>query len=392
MFAAERLAESGFRVSIYDRMPSLGRKFLMAGRGGLNLTHAEPMTSFMARYGAAADRLDPMIKAFPPSHLRAWADGLGAKTFIGSSGRVFPAAMKASPLLRAWLGRLNALGVAFHPGHTLTGLEEAGSLCFRTAAGERQARPDAVLLACGGASWPRLGSDGSFVPLLAALGISTIPFSPSNAGVLIDWSIGLQRHAGTPLKRIALRIGDTVRMGEAVITRGGLEGGLVYALSAAFRAAFVKTETASFSLDLRPEESAKALAARLLRRRPGESLSTVLKRQLRLSPASIALLHESGRPPGAPEELAQRIKAVPLKATAFAGLDRAISSAGGVSLDDLDDWLMLKRRPGIFLAGEMLDWDAPTGGYLLQASFATAHRAAEGVMRYLGRAGGDADQ
>ncbi|MDB5454846.1 MAG: NAD(FAD)-utilizing dehydrogenase [Caulobacter sp.] len=387
LMAAEILAAAGVAVTVHDRMPSLGRKLLMAGRGGLNLTHSEPLPAFLGRYGAAARRLAPLIEAFPPAALRAWAQGLGQETFVGSSGRVFPTALKASPLLRAWLARLAGLGVAFKLRQTWAGWDASGALMFRGADGATAAeRPDAVILALGGASWARLGSDGAWAPALAAEGVALTPFAPANSGFKIAWSPGFaDRFAGTPLKGVAVSFaGRTVR-GEAMITRDGLEGGAVYALSAALRAAIARDGSAVVEIDLRPDQSAAQLAAKLDRPGRGDSLANRLRKALNLAPVAANLLREAhGRDlPADPAALAAAVKAAPIVLTAPQALDRAISTAGGVTLDAVDDALQLRARPGVFVAGEMLDWEAPTGGYLLQACFATGAAAARGVLEFL---------
>lgn len=381
--AAETLAAAGVAVTIYDRMPSLGRKFLMAGRGGLNLTHSEPFEAFLARYGGAAERLEPILRAFPPQDLRAWAEGLGQETFVGSSGRVFPRAMKASPLLRAWLARLGELRVQVRLRHEWRGWDESGALLFRDADGaEITARPDATVLALGGASWARLGSNGAWAAPLAAREVALAPFAPSNGGFLVDWSETFRdRFAGAPLKAVALtHAGRTVR-GEAVVARYGLEGGAVYALSASLREAVAKGPT-TLEIDLRPDRKAGQLTERLTKDRGGQSLSNFLRKALGLSPAEINLLREGhGRDlPDSPRALAEAVKRTPLTLTAAAPLDRAISTAGGIAFSELTDDLMLRAAPGVFAAGEMLDWEAPTGGYLLQACFASGRAAALGVL------------
>ncbi|MCJ2014070.1 TIGR03862 family flavoprotein [Methylobacterium sp. J-076] len=383
--AAEILAGSGRAVTVYDRMPSLGRKLLMAGRGGLNLTHSEPLSAFLARYHPEGS-LAAAVAAFPPAALRAWCADLGEATFVGSSGRVFPESFKASPLLRAWLARLDRLGVAIRTRHRLTGLGAEG-LTFDTPDGPLAVRPGATLLALGGASWPRLGSDGAWVPLLEGLGAAVSPLRPANAGFTVAWSAPFrERHAGTPLKRIALTFaGQTVR-GEAVVTRAGLEGGAVYALSRTLRDAVAARGAARLVLDLRPDLAEEALAARLGGGRKGDTLSARLRKSAGLSPVAIGLLRESAGPalPSEPAALARLIKATALDLTGTMGLDRAISTAGGVALAALDGNAMLRARPGLFLAGEMLDWEAPTGGYLLQGSIAGGRAAAEGLLRWLG--------
>jgi uncharacterized flavoprotein (TIGR03862 family) len=386
LFAAERLAQAGCAVTVYERMPSAARKFLMAGRGGLNLTHSEDFEAFVGRYGPAAARLRPMLEAFPPKALIAWAEGLGQPTFTGSSGRVFPKALKASPLLRTWLGRLAGLGVEIRTRHDWLGWTADGALSFRTPQGEVTARPDGTVLALGGASWPRLGTGGAWAPLL---GEAVRPFRPANMGFDVAWSPVMAGFAGTPLKGIALTFkGHTVR-GEAMVTRYGLEGGALYALSAPLRDAVEAEGSATVTIDLRPEMSVGEVTARLAKPRGGQSLSNHLRKALKLSPVETNLLREAhGRDlPAEPGALARAIKAAPIRLAGVQGLARAISSAGGVRLDAVDDRLMLKDRPGVFVAGEMLDWEAPTGGYLLQASFATGLAAAEGVLGRMSQSG-----
>jgi len=382
LMAAEVLARAGRHVTVFDRMPSVGRKFLMAGRGGLNLTHSEPLERFLGRYGSqAAPQLLEAIRAFPPEALRAWAEGLGQPLFVGSSGRVFPQAMKASPLLRAWLQRLTGLGVTLRLRHHWQGFAADGALLF---ADKAPVQADAVLLALGGASWPRLGGDGGWVPLLESLGAGVIPFTPANAGLRINWTpLFREKFAGVPLKSVTLRWQDQPSRGDGIISTYGLEGGLVYPLSAAIHQA---GDAQRVVIDLRPEMSEGEIAARLRGLRPRDSLSTGLRRTLSLAPVAIGLLRETSRDlPRDPATLARLIKAVPLMVTGTEGLARAISSAGGVAWDALDARFMLTRRPGLFLAGEMLDWAAPTGGYLLQACFATGFAAAQGMLDWTGR-------
>lgn len=382
LMAAERLAGSGHVVTVWDRMPSPARKLLIAGRGGLNLTHSEPLDRFLDRYGPARPRLEPAVSAFPPEALRAWCEGLGQETFVGSSGRVFPRSFKASPLLRAWLARLDGLGVTLRPRREWLGWDESGALRF----GAETATADATLLALGGASWPRLGTDGGWAPILAARGIAVTPLRPANCGFLIPWSpIFAERAQGQPLKRIALSTAGRSVRGEAVITARGIEGGAVYALSSALREAIVATGEAVLTVDLRPDHGAADLAARLGRLRGGQSMSSHLRKALNLDPTAIGLMREAAGTslPADAAALAALIKAVPLRLTGMAPIERAISTAGGIALDEIDDRFMLKRLPGIFAAGEMLDWEAPTGGYLLQACFATAVAAADGIDRYL---------
>jgi uncharacterized flavoprotein (TIGR03862 family) len=392
LMAAERLARAGAAVVVHEAMPSPARKFLMAGRGGLNLTHSEPLEAFTGRYGGGATMVAGWLERFSPTHLIGWAEGLGQTVFTGSSGRVFPRAMKASPLLRAWLARLAELGVEVRTKSRWVGRREGGWL-FETPEGERVERADAVVLALGGASWPRLGSDGSWVERLATEGVDVAPFRPSNVGFDVAWSqVFADRFAGQPLKPAALGFGETTVRGEAMVTRYGLEGGAVYALSAALRDAVERDGSATLTVDLRPDLSVEALAGRLAKGRGKDSVSNWLRKAAGLSPVGVGLLREiPGALPEGADKLARRIKAVRLSLTGVQGLARAISSAGGVRLDAVDERLMLKALPGVFVAGEMLDWEAPTGGYLLQASMASGAVAADGVLDWLaqgGRTGG----
>ena len=386
LMAAERLARAGAAVVVHEAMPSVARKFLMAGRGGLNLTHSEDIAPFTGRYGEAAGTVAPWLEAFSPTHLIGWAEGLGQATFTGSSGRVFPRAMKASPLLRAWLGRLAELGVEVRTRSRLVARREDGWV-FATPDGERVETPDAVVLALGGASWPRLGSDGTWRGWLEAEGVTVKPFRPSNVGFDVAWSdVFADRFAGQPLKPVALTHGERTVRGEAMVTRYGLEGGAVYALSAVLREAVERDGSAALTVDLRPDLSVEALAGRLTRPRGKDSATNWLRKVGGLSPVAAGLLREiPGDLPAGADKLARRIKAVRLTLTGVQGLERAISSAGGVGLDQVDDGLMLKAMPGVFVAGEMLDWEAPTGGYLLQASMASGVVAAAGVARWLER-------
>ena len=391
LMAAESLAGQGYPVVLYDAMPSVGRKFLMAGRGGLNLTHSEPFARFLGRYGDAADFLAPMLEAFSPDALRSWAEELGIETFVGSSGRVFPVGLKASPLLRAWLLRLGRSGVRLQTRRRWDGFGPDGAHRFVDPdGGTHGVRAGATVLALGGASWARLGSDGAWAARLAALDIPLAPFRPANCGFTIAWPDGFaERHAGTPLKNIALAVGSTRVRGEAVIAGYGLEGGAVYALGAAPHRALAETGSATLRLDLKPDLTAADLAARLDRPRRGASLATFLRKSANLPPIAAALLRAIrpdviGEPPG---RWAEALKAIPLVATGTAPIDRAISTAGGVCWTALDRDLQLRTRPGLFLAGEMLDWEAPTGGYLLQACFATGRWAGMAAARYLERPG-----
>ena len=386
LMAAERLARAGVAVVVHEAMPSVGRKFLMAGRGGLNLTHSEPLEGFVARYGEASPTAAGWLEQFSPTHLIGWAEGLGQPVFTGSSGRVFPRAMKASPLLRAWLGRLGELGVELRTRSRWAGRRDGGWV-FDTPEGERVEGPDAVVLALGGASWPRLGSDGRWREPLEAEGVAVAPFRPSNVGFDVVWSeVFAERFAGLPLKPVALTFGETTVRGEAMVTRYGLEGGAVYALSAPLRDAVERDGSATLTVDLRPDLTIEALALRLTKSRGKDSVSNWLRKAAGLSPVGVGLLREipGELPPGA-DKLARRIKAVRLTLTGVQGLARAISTAGGVTLDAVDEQLMLKALPGVFVAGEMLDWEAPTGGYLLQASMASGVVAAEGVLDWLAK-------
>ena len=389
LIAAERLAQAGHRVTLHDRMPSPARKFLLAGRGGLNLTHSEPLEDLMSRYAAAQPWLEPAIRAFPPQMLRDWADGLGADSFVGSSGRVFPRAMKASPLLRAWLRRLDGLGVKLEAGRSWTGWTGDGALSFETSAGETVAlKPDATLLALGGASWPRLGSDGGWVKLLAEKGVAVAPLRPANGGFAVDWSPMLrERFAGAPLKRIVLRFEGREVAGEAMIDPAGIEGGAIYALSGLLRETIEAEGSAMIAIDLRPDLDLARLTEKLGKRRKGETLSNHLRKAAGLSPVAVAVLRDSagGRLEEAPGALAAAIKGAPLRLLGAMPIARAISSAGGIGASEIDPQFMLARLPGVFAAGEMLDWEAPTGGYLLQACFATGVAAAAGMEAWLAR-------
>jgi uncharacterized flavoprotein (TIGR03862 family) len=388
--AAGVLAAGGAAVTVYDRMPSLGRKFLMAGRGGLNLTHSEPLPAFLTRYGAGEAHLRQAIEAFPPGALRAWSEALGQPTFVGSSGRVFPESFKASPLLRAWLRRLSAAGVEVKPRHYWVGWDDAGALSFAGPDGPVSVQADAVILALGGASWPKLGSDGGWVDLLGARGVAVAPLRPANCGFTVGWSeLFRSRFAGQPLKRIALSFGtDTVR-GEAMISDAGLEGGGIYALSAPLRDAVERTGEAMLHIALRPDQKEGDLTARLAAPRGKQSLSNFLRKTAGLSPAEIGLLHEAtlGGPVPlaamAPDVLVALINHVPVRLTGTAPIARAISTAGGIAFDAVNPHFMLRQTPGTFVAGEMLDWEAPTGGYLLQASFATGAAAGRGALAWL---------
>jgi uncharacterized flavoprotein (TIGR03862 family) len=390
LMAAEVLTQGGAAVTVFDAMPSAGRKFLMAGRGGLNLTHSEPLPAFLARYREAAPRLEPAISAFPPDRLREWSEALGQKTFVGSSGRVFPESFKASPLLRAWLRRLDSQRVQFAFRHRWIGWDERGRLKFGTPEGERVVDARATVLALGGASWPRLGSDGAWADLLEAKGVVIAPLRPANCGFTVAWSdVFRDRFEGQPLKGFKFKFGDQVIRGEAIVTRNGIEGGAIYALSADLRDAILKSGGAELLIALRPDLDTADLAKRLSASRGKQSLSNFLRKAVNLSPVAIGLLQESAITLGqslaslSPENLTARINAVPVKLTGIAPIARAISTAGGIAFAELDDVYMLRKLPGVFAAGEMLDWEAPTGGYLLQASFATGAAAGRGAVRWL---------
>ncbi len=417
LIAAEELARAGVAVTVYEHMPAVGRKFLLAGHGGLNITHSEDRDRLLARYGDCADRLAPMLAVFGPQDLRDWCAGLGEPTFVGSSGRVFPRAFRATPLLRAWLARLAGLGVRIETRRQWTGwADPSGALRFADAdavvasdvAGDADADVDAAvaaavaapvievasdvtLFALGGASWPRLGSDGSWVDPFRARGVSVTPLRPANVGVRVRWTdIVADRFAGTPLKNVGLTVrghpGPPVR-GDAMVTRTGLEGGPIYAVGAAIRNALDADAPCVLEVDLRPDLTADNLAQRLLHRRPKDSGSNWLRRSIGLDPVAIALVREStgGALPREPAATAELIKAVPVVVTATMPIGRAISTAGGIAWSEVDESLMLRRLPGTFVAGEMLDWEAPTGGYLLQASFSTGVTAARGALTWLKR-------
>jgi uncharacterized flavoprotein (TIGR03862 family) len=390
LMAAEVLAQGGANVAVYDRMPSLGRKFLLAGRGGLNLTHSEALEPFLARYGRVASQLRPAIETLSPSALRAWSAALGQETFIGSSGRVFPKAMKASPLLRAWLARLRGQGVAFRLRHRWRGWADEGPLVFDAPDGERRVNADAVVLALGGASWPKLGSDGSWREILEAKGIVVSPLVPSNSGFVVRWSdVFAERFSGQPLKAVEFSFGGAKLRGEAMITRTGIEGSAIYALSSALRDAITAEGSAMIEIDLRPGVSADVLAKQLGASRGKQSMSSILRKAAKLPPVAIGLVNEQavarGVSPAAmtADDLARMIKRIEPRLVATAPIERAISTAGGIKFDALDGQFMLRDLPGVFAAGEMLDWEAPTGGYLLQACFATGAAAGRGALSWL---------
>jgi hypothetical protein len=385
LMVAERLARRGVVVTVFERMPSVARKFLMAGRGGLNLTHSEDHAALRQRYaGSCAARVAAAVDAMPAVAVRAFADSLGQATFVGSSGRVFPEAMKASPMLRAWLARLADLGVTIRTRTTWTGFGPDGALRLIGADGTlREHHFDATVLALGGASWPRLGADGAWTRLLPE--VQQAPLQPANAGVCIDWTSPVREaFAGTPLKRIGLTVAGWHGRGEAIVTRDGLEGGVIYAATEVLRQAFAHGPV-TISVDLKPDLGTEELAARIAAVPAKQSTANALRRAAHLSPVALAILREAGpidrRDPVA---LARRIGAVAVVATGFTGLERAISTAGGIHDDALDANGMLRARPGVFATGEMLDWSAPTGGYLLTGCLAGARATADGVLAWLG--------
>ena len=392
LMAAETIAQGGAAVTVFDAMPSVGRKFLMAGRGGLNLTHSEPLDVLLTRYQEATPKLSPAIEALPPERLRAWCEALGQPTFVGSSGRIFPKTLKASPLLRAWLRRLDAMGVQFSLRHRWIGWDEDGRLLFQMPVGQFAVEANATVLALGGASWPRLGSNGGWVETLRAKGVTVSSLKPANCGFTVDWSdIFRDRFEGEPLKSIALSFGGRTVRGEAVITTGGIEGGAIYALSADLREAILGSGSATLHIALRPDLQAAALSARLSAPRGKQTFSNWLRKATQLSPVALGLLQETAKASGislsslSAETLAERINDVRLPLTGVAPIARAISSAGGIALDELEADFMIRRLPGVFAAGEMLDWEAPTGGYLLQACFATGAAAGRGVLTWIKR-------
>ena len=393
LMAAEVLAQSGVSVDLYDAMPSVGRKFLLAGVGGMNITHSESFVAFLSRYGARAAFVRPLLEAFPPNVLREWIHGMGVDTFVGSSGRVFPRDMKAAPLLRAWLHRLRESGVRFHVRHRWLGWNDAGALRFATPQGEMTVHADAVVLALGGGSWAKLGSDGAWVPLLAQRGVDVAPLLPSNCGfdVAGGWSEHLRsRFAGQPLKTVALRFTDATgysheRKGELILSDTGIEGSLVYTLSAPLRDTITAQGTVTVQLDLAPDKPLDRLIDEVGHPRGARSLSSHLQSRAGIKGVKMALLREvlPADQLNGPVKLAHAIKSLPLTLAAPRPLDEAISSAGGVCFEALDENLMLRKLPGVFCAGEMLDWEAPTGGYLLSACFASGRMAGRGALNYL---------
>lgn len=393
LMAAEILVQGGVQVDLYDAMPSVGRKFLLAGVGGMNITHSELFESFLSRYGVRAASIRPLLQAFPPDALREWIHGLGVETFVGSSGRVFPKGMKAAPLLRAWLHRLREAGVRFHVRHRWLGWSEGGALRFAAPQGETTVQADAVVLALGGASWSKLGADGAWVSLLAQRGVEVAPLLPSNCGfdVANGWSEHLRsRFAGQPLKTVALRFTDAAgqvheRKGELMLSNSGVEGSLVYAMSAPLRDTIAAQGALTVQLDLAPDKTLERVISEVAHPRGARSLSSHLQSRAGIKGVKMALLREilPAEHLNDPMKLAHAIKSLPLTFVAPRPLDEAISSAGGVCFEALDSKLMLRSLPGIFCAGEMLDWEAPTGGYLLTACFASGRMAGQGALDYL---------
>ena len=391
LMAAEVLSQAGVKVDLYDAMPSVGRKFLMAGKGGMNISHSEPWDKFLPRYGARRNVLEPILSGFKPEALREWVHGLGIDTFVGSSGRVFPADMKAAPLLRAWLHRLRVNGVSFFVRHRWTGWSDDGLWLFETREGQRKIKADAVVLALGGGSWARLGSTGAWVPLLTGHGISVEPLKPSNCGFDSGWSEHFSsRFAGQPLKSVRLSFTGTdgsvfSQRGEIMVTASGLEGGLIYAASALLRDEIAAAGFAQIYLDLTPDKEAAALIERFSKARGKHSMANHLRKRLGLDGVKTGLLREIV--PAAdfdnPARLCAAIKALPISLLAARPIDEAISSAGGVTFEALDEQLMIRSMPGVFCAGEMLDWEAPTGGYLLSACLASGRTAGLGVLDWL---------
>jgi hypothetical protein len=391
LMAAEAASNAGAQVDVYDAMASVGRKFLMAGKGGLNLTHSEPPDAFLSRYGERRANLEPLLAGFGPDALRAWARGLGVETFAGSSGRVFPSGMKAAPLLRAWLHRLRAAGVKFHIRHRWCAWAAGGALRFATAQGWSSVCPDAVVLALGGGSWARLGSTGAWVPLLAARGVRVAPLRPANCGFDVGWSEHFRmRYAGHPVKPVVIaHTGpdgvESRQQGEFMVTATGVEGSLIYALSARLRDEIEEKGAAVLKLDLAPGRAPDRLLRELSQPRAAASMANHLRRRSGIDGVKAGLLRELL--PAAdftdPARLAAAIKALPLRLVAPRPLDEAISSAGGVAFDELDERLMIRALPGVFCAGEMLDWEAPTGGYLLTACFASGRAAGAGAVAWL---------
>ena len=396
LMAAELLADAGLAVTVFEHMPSVGRKLLLAGRSGLNITHSEPIDDLLRRYGPNAGRLDAAVRAFGPLELRSWCASLGEPTFVGSTGQVFPASWRATPLLRAWLARLERAGISIEVRHRWLGWATApdGTPDARRSLFERadgttvEVFGDVTVLALGGASWPRVGSDGGWVAAVELAGVDVAELRAANCGIRFDWTAAfIERFAGIPLKNIAVTVAGRSVRGDAMVTRGGIEGGPIYAQSAAIRDIIDRAGSCTVTFDLHPDLTVEGLFERLERRRPKDSLATTLHRTIGLTPVAVSFLREAtgNRVPRGSTELATLVKAVPIVITAIMAIDRAISTAGGITLAELDESFMVRRLPGTFVAGEMIDWEAPTGGYLLQASFSTAVAAARGAVAWLAR-------
>jgi uncharacterized flavoprotein (TIGR03862 family) len=394
LMAAEVLIREGVGVDLYDAMPSVGRKFLMAGKGGLNLTHSEPLAAFLGRYGERRSQLEQWLAAFDPQALRDWARQLGVETFVGSSGRVFPISMKAAPLLRAWLHRLRAAGVKFHMRHRWLGWREVGTLRFATPVGETAVSADVVVLALGGGSWAKLGSDGAWLPLLADAGVTVAPLRPANCGFDVQWSDHFRGHfAGQPVKSIVATFAGEHRQGEFVVTGHGVEGGVIYGLSARLRDAIEAAGAAELHVDLAPGKSLERVLEEVAHPRGARSMGSHLQSRVGIAGVKAGLLRECATKDdyAEPVRLAAAIKALPLRLVAPRPLDEAISSAGGVAFSALDARLMLRGMPGVFCAGEMLDWEAPTGGYLLTGCLASGRIAGAGAREWLREQGAARD-
>jgi len=391
LMAAEVLCQGGVRVDVFDAMPSVGRKFLMAGKGGMNITHSEPLPSFTARYGSRQENMTPLLDTFSPQALREWIHALGIETFVGSSGRVFPREMKAAPLLRAWLHRLREAGCSFHMRHRWLGWGENNVLRFSTADNEKSVQADAVILALGGGSWARLGSDGLWVPLLEQRGVSVAALKPANCGFNTMWSEHFRtRFAGEPIKTVALSYTDTAgiehrKQGELMITADGIEGGLIYALSAGLRDKIAASGAVQVYLDLLPDKDSKQVMNEITHPRGSRSMSSHLQSRLGIKGVKAGLLRDllTAQVYADPRLLSAAVKSLPLTLSAPRPLDEAISSAGGVTFESMDEHLMIRGLPGVFCAGEMLDWEAPTGGYLLTACFASGKAAGHGALDWL---------
>jgi uncharacterized flavoprotein (TIGR03862 family) len=391
LMAAEAASTAGAQVDLYDAMASVGRKFLLAGKGGLNLTHSEPIQTFLSRYGSRRAEIQPLLSSFGPDALRIWARGLGIETFVGSSGRVFPTDLKAAPLLRAWLRRLRQAGVRFHMRHRWLGWNGQGALCFATSKDSRSVQADAVVLALGGGSWPKLGSDASWVPLLAERGLCIAPLLPANCGFDVGWSEHFQKKfAGQPVKSVAVVVrnedgAESWHPGEFVITETGVEGGVIYTVSAALRNEILAKGVATLYLDLAPDRDMPRLIHDLSKLHGKRTTATHLQRQAHIEGVKAGLLREviSKENFTDPSCLAAAIKSLPLRLVAPRPLEESISTAGGVVFDSLDERLMIRALPGIFCAGEMLDWEAPTGGYLLTACFASGRVAGAGAAAFI---------